>query len=127
MRSLSEAEEFSSKAVANTAEACTGARRESLMRAEARSRASVRLLTAASSADISAASDQADSRAYIPGKIVRRNRSFLKLSRLATWANSCRRAVSNSRPLSTATADSETRTLEVQTPATVRLGAEEST
>src|ERR1700675_1742447 len=54
--------ELCNRDVANPAAGCTGAKRESLISAEARSRASVVLETAPSSAAISAASDHAESR-----------------------------------------------------------------
>src|SRR5216683_3331763 len=67
------------RAVVNSADGWSEARRDNLMTAAARSNASETLETAPSSAAISVASLQALSRSVIPGKDTNRSVSFLRL------------------------------------------------
>src|SRR4029077_2830806 len=93
-----------------------------LIKADARSSASLGLDTAASPAAISAASDHPFSNPAIPGKAQKRKRSFFKLSRRRPWATSCAIAVRNSDSVKTAAAPSDISTLDFRMPAAVRAG-----
>src|SRR5215471_8943280 len=108
--------------VASTCSGGRGEYRESLISADARSRASCRFATAASSAANSAASRHAPSRLAMPGKGVALTRTFFKLSHERMWPSSCWTATRSSLSLRTDVARSETITVGLQIPTRIKGG-----